>query len=235
MRVDIWSDVVCPWCYVGKRRFEAALAAFGHRDGVEVHWRSFELHPRAPRQYDRDRLDHLATKYGISRDEAAAMDGRVNAAGAEVGLDLRLERTRGGNSFDAHRLLHLAAGGGVAGAVKERLLRACLVEGEPVGDPTTLARLAVEAGLPPAEVDAVLAGDHYAGAVRADEEAARALGVTGVPFFLIDETYGIPGAQAPEVFTNLLERAWSETHDAASAGAATETPADACPDGACSV
>jgi predicted DsbA family dithiol-disulfide isomerase len=210
MRVDIWSDVVCPWCYVGKRRFEAALAAFPHRDSVQVRWRSFELDPRAPRRRDGDRIEHLAAKYRIPRGEAEAMDRQITEAGRSAGLDFHLDRTQGGNSFDAHRLLHLAAEHGLADALKERLLRGYFSEGEPVGDPAALARLALEAGLPAAEVDDVLAGHRYAEAVRADEQQAQALGATAVPFFVIDETYGIAGAQPPEVFTNVLERAWSE-------------------------
>ncbi len=210
MRVEIWSDVVCPWCYVGKRRFEAALADFPHREAVEVHWRSFELEPRAPRLRDGDRLEHLAAKYRVTREQAAAMDAQIAEAARGVGLDLHLEGTQGGNTFDAHRLVHLAADHGLADSVKEALFRAYFTDGEPIGDPTTLARLAVAAGLPAAEVDDVLAGDRYAEAVRADERHAQALGATAVPFFVIDETYGIAGAQPPEVFTNVLERAWSE-------------------------
>ena len=210
MRVEIWSDVVCPWCYVGKRRFEAALADFPHREAVEVHWRSFELDPRAPRLRDGDRLEHLAAKYRVTREQAAAMDVQIAEAARGVGLDLHLEGTQGGNTFDAHRLVHLAADHGLADRVKEALFRAYFTDGEPIGDPTTLARLAVAAGLPAAEVDDVLAGDRYAEAVRADEGHGQALGATAVPFFVIDETYGIAGAQPPEVFTNVLERAWSE-------------------------
>ena len=231
MRVDIWSDVVCPWCYVGKRRFEAALARFPHRDAVEVRWHSFELDPRAPRERAGDRLDHIAAKYGVSRAEAEAMEGRVTAAAAEAGLEFHLDRVRGGNSFDAHRLLQLAADHSLAGELKDRFLRAYFTEGEPIGDPSTLARLAVETGLPVAAVDDVLAGDRYADAVRADERTAHALGATGVPFFVIDETYGISGAQAPEVFTDILDRAWSETHESVSVPA----PGDDCSGGACAV
>jgi len=203
--------VVCPWCYVGKRRFEAALAQFPHRDEVEVHWRSFELDPRAPRIREGDRVEHLAAKYGVTCEQAKAMERTVTEAASSAGLDLRLDRARGGNTFDAHRLLHLAGAHGRGDALKERFLRAYFVESEPIGDPAALARLAVEAGLPAAEVDEVLAGDRYADSVRADEATARAYGATGVPFFVIDETYGISGAQPPEVFTNILERAWSET------------------------
>lgn len=229
MRVDIWSDVVCPWCYVGKRRFEAALARFPHRDDVDVVWHSFELDPRAPRLRDGDRLEHLATKYGVTREQAATMDRRIDEAAQGLDLEIRLDRTRSGNTFDAHRLLHLAAEQGLAGAVKERFLRGYFTDGAPIGDPAALARLAVEAGLPAADVDDVLGGDRYADAVRADEAKARAYGATAVPFFVIDETYGIAGAQAPEVFTNVLERAWSETHGDAVAA----RPGDGCAEGAC--
>jgi predicted DsbA family dithiol-disulfide isomerase len=226
MRVDIWSDVVCPWCYVGKRRFEAALAEFPGRDDVEVHWRSFELDPRAPRLRTSDRIEYLAAKYRIPPEQAEAMDRQITEAGRSAGLDLHLDRTRGGNTFDAHRLLHLAADHGRGEELKERLLRAYFTEGEPIGDPAALARLAREAGLPAADIDDVLAGDRYAEAVRADEQHARALGATAVPFFVIDETYGIAGAQPPEVFANVLERAWSEN---------SAVPADDCSGGACPV
>jgi predicted DsbA family dithiol-disulfide isomerase len=237
MRVDIWSDVVCPWCYVGKRRFEAALAGFSHRDSVEVRWRSFELDPRAPRRRDGDRLEHLAAKYGVTREQAAAMDAQIAEAARGVDLDLHLDGTRGGNTFDAHRLLHLAADHGLSDRVKEALFRAYFTDGEPIGDPSALARLAVEAGLPAAEVDDVLAGDRYADAVRGDEATARAYGASAVPFFVIDETYGIAGAQPPEVFANVLERAWSETHPTAAEGPAVPVAApadgDSCTGGAC--
>jgi predicted DsbA family dithiol-disulfide isomerase len=236
MRVDIWSDVVCPWCYVGKRRFEAALAGFPHRHEVEVVWHSFELDPGAPRLRDGDRLEHLSAKYGVSREEAAAMDARIADAAREIDLEVHLDRTRSGNTFDAHRLLHLAIEHGLAGTVKERFLRAYFTDGEPIGDPVTLARLAVEAGLPAGDVDDVLSGDRYADAVRADEATARAYGATAVPFFVIDETYGIAGAQPPEVFTNVLERAWSESRGVAVATRTGGAPSgEACADGACAV
>ena len=237
MRVDIWSDVVCPWCYVGKRRFEAALAAFPHGDDVQVHWRSFELDPRAPRLREGNHIEHLATKYRIPRDQAEAMDAQITEAAGGVGIDLRLDRARGGNTFDAHRLLHLAADHNLADRVKERLLKGYFTDGEPIGDPATLARLAADAGLPAAEVDDVLAGDRYADAVRTDEATARAYGATAVPFFVIDETYGIAGAQPPEVFANVLERAWTETHGdtAEPSPAAVPAAADDCAGGSCPV
>lgn len=233
MRVDIWSDVVCPWCYVGKRRFEAALAGFEHRDDIEVVWHSFELDPQAPQVRDGDRLDHISKKYGVTREQAQAMEQRLVDAAQGLDLDFRFDRARGGNTFDAHRLIHLGAEHGLGDTVKERFLKGFFTDGEPIGDPAALARLAVEAGLPADEVDEVLAGDRYADAVRADEATARAYGITGVPFFVVDETYGISGAQPPEVLTNVLERAWSETHGRPVVVAGGGE--DACADGSCAI
>jgi predicted DsbA family dithiol-disulfide isomerase len=205
--VEVWSDVVCPWCYVGKRRLEAALAAFEPRDEVSVVWRSFELDPGAPRQREVDNATHLAEKYGRSRDEALAMQTRMAGIAAADGIEMRHDIARGGNTFDAHRLLHLAAERGVQDALKERFLRAYHSEGQPIGDPATLERLAVETGLDPAEVHDVLASDRYAAEVREDERTAAGLGIHGVPFFVVDRAYGASGAQPPEALGELLRQA----------------------------
>lgn len=212
MRVEIWSDVVCPWCYVGKRRFETALAAFPHRDDVELLWRSFELDPSAPPSGpDQGRYaERLAAKYGTSTEQAQAMVDRMTETAAGEGLDFRFDLARPGNTFDAHRLLHLAAEHGLQNDLKERLDRATFTEGSPPSDHDALRRLAVEVGLPPEAVDAVLASDRYADAVRADEEQARAYGITGVPFFVIDGRFGISGAQPAEVVLGALEQAWPQ-------------------------
>ena len=207
MRVEIWSDVVCPWCYVGKRNFEAALADFEHRDDVEVTWRSFELDPSAPAEREGDYATHLAGKYGMSRDQARNMMDSMTGKGASVGLVLDFERARPGNTFDAHRLLHLASEKGLQEALKERLLRANFSEGAPVGNRETLVRLAAEVGLPADEAAAVLDSDAYAADVRADEELAMDLGISAVPFFVIDRKFGIPGAQPPDVILQALRRA----------------------------
>ena len=206
MLIEIWSDVVCPWCYIGKRRFEAALSRFPRASEVRVRWRSFELDPSAPRVRDRALADHLAGKYGVERAEAEAMQARMTALAAEEGLDYRLDRARLGNTFDAHRLLQLAAEYDVQGQFKERLMAAAFTEGEPVGEPATLRRLAAQVGLDNAEVDEVLAGDAYADAVRTDEADARALGITGVPCFTVDRSVGVSGAQPPDVLRRLLEQ-----------------------------
>ena len=159
MKVEIWSDVVCPWCYVGKRRFEAALEGFEHRDSVEVTWRSFELDPDAPRQRDVDLATHLAQKFGTSREEAVAMQQRVVDIGADEGIGFRPDIARSGNTFDAHRVIALARERGVQDAVKERMMKAYFEQGELMSDHGTLLRLAVEAGLEASEATDVLAGD----------------------------------------------------------------------------
>jgi predicted DsbA family dithiol-disulfide isomerase len=211
VQVEIWSDVVCPWCYVGKRRFEAALARFAEREDVDVVWRSFELDPTAPQQRELPSTAHLAEKYGMSIEQAEASQQRLTDLAAAEGLEYHLGRTAGGNSFDAHRLLHLAAASGLQDALKERLLRAYLTEGEAIGRPDVLQRIAVEAGLDPTEVADVLAGEQFADEVRADEQRARLLGINGVPFFAIDGRYGISGAQSSDLILSALEQAWSES------------------------
>ncbi|WNV76680.1 DsbA family oxidoreductase [Geodermatophilus sp. DSM 44513] len=214
--MEIWSDVVCPWCHIGKRRFEAALARFPHRAAVEVQWRSFELdpgarsapagEPAAPTQY----AERLARKYGTSVLGAQQMIDTMTQQAAAEGLDFRFDRAVQANTFDAHQVIHLAGERGVQDAVKERLLTAYFSEGEAVGDRETLVRLAAEAGLDADEVRAALADQRHAGAVRADEAEASALGISGVPFFVVDRRYGVNGAQPAEALLQVLERAWAE-------------------------
>ncbi len=212
LRLDIWSDIVCPWCYIGKRRLEAALALFPHRDAIELVWRAFELDPGAPRTRDTtgSYAERLATKYGSSVAEAETQLRRMTDLAAAEGLDFRFDRIKPGNTFDAHRVLHHAATRGVQDAVKERFLRGYMTEGEAIGDPGVVARLAGEAGLEPDEVHAVLASDDYARDVRADEQEARELGVTGVPFFVFGRKYAVSGAQPAEVHLRAIEQAWRE-------------------------
>jgi predicted DsbA family dithiol-disulfide isomerase len=206
--VEIWSDVVCPWCYIGKRRFEAALARFEHADEVEIVWRSFELDPGAPRDGATiDLVDHLARKYGTDRAGATAMLDRVTQQADGEGLEYHLDRAKRGSSFDAHRLLHAAAAQGKQGEMKERLLRAYFTEAVAIADRAELRRLAEEVG-----VDASVLDDDetFADAVHADVREARELGISGVPFFAIDRRYGIGGAQDPDTILQALNRAWSE-------------------------
>jgi predicted DsbA family dithiol-disulfide isomerase len=237
VQVEIWSDVVCPWCAVGRTRFQHALAAFDHADEVEVRWRSFELDPSAPRERAGSQRDHLAEKYGRTADEAQEMLDQMTRTAAEIGLEFRLDRARAGNTFDAHRLLHLAhdrGGAELQDAVKGRLLTGYLRDGEPIGDPDALSRLVVPTGLDADEVAEVLAGDRYADAVRADEEQARAFGISGVPFFVLDRRYAVSGAQSPEVLLGALREARGTTPALAMAGRghAHDT---ACADGRCAV
>ena len=207
MQVEIWSDLVCPWCYVGKRRFEAALGGFDGAGGVEVRWRAFELDPGAPRHRERAYADHLAAKYRVPLAEARAMIDRMTATAAGVGLTYRFDLARPGNTFDAHRLTALAADRGVQDRVVERLFRATFTEGEPIGDREALVRLAGEAGLDAGEAAATLESDAYSAEVRDDERVAAAIGISGVPFFVVDRALAVGGAQPPEVLRELLRQA----------------------------
>jgi predicted DsbA family dithiol-disulfide isomerase len=208
MQVEIWSDIACPWCYVGKRRFEAALAAFEHRDEVTVTWRSFELDPQAPVARSVDSATHLAQKYGMSREQAQTSQRRLADVAAVDGIDMRFDLSRGGNTFDAHRLMHLAEAHGVQDAMTERLMRAYFTEGEPIADADALTRLALEVGLPEDEVREVVAGTRYAAEVREDERTAMSLGIHAVPFIAVDRRIGAAGARPPEALGELLRQAW---------------------------
>ena len=210
MRVDIWTDVVCPWCYVGKRRFEKALASFDHRDDVEVVHRSFQLNPAAPVGQTPPRRDALMSKYGLSEQQVDAMNAKMERTAAEEGLRYDLEGGVTGNTFDAHRVLHLAHHRGRQDEVIERLYRAYFTEKRSLFDHDSLVELAADAGLDRDEVRRMLAGNDYAAAVQRDIDEARTLGATGVPFFVIDRRYGVSGAQPPEVFSQALARAWKD-------------------------
>lgn len=212
MRIDIWSDIVCPWCAIGKARLDIALAEFEHADAVDIVWRSFELDPGAPAVREGEYSAMLARKYGTDVGSAQNMVQQMSDTAAAVGLDFELERAHPGNSFDAHRLVHLAADRGMQLQVKDRFLHAYLCEGEAIGERATVERIAVDAGLDAEQVREVLDSDAYADAVRADESQALELGVTGVPFFLIDGRFAIPGAQPPELILQALQRAWQESH-----------------------
>jgi predicted DsbA family dithiol-disulfide isomerase len=217
LRIDVWSDIACPWCYVGKRRLETAIARFPHGDAVEVVWRAFELDPTAPRIRDQGvtHAERIAKKYGTPIAEAERMIQRMTDVAAAEGLDFHFERMQSGNTFDAHRVLHFAAKSGRQDVTKERLLRAYMTEGEAIGEPEVLVRLASEAGLAGDEVRAMLASDACAREVRADEEEARALRINGVPFFAIAGRYGVSGAQSADVLLDVLTRAWATKSKAA--------------------
>jgi predicted DsbA family dithiol-disulfide isomerase len=207
VNVEIWSDIACPWCYVGKRRFEAALAAYERRDDVTVTWRAFELDPSAPPDRGVESTQHLADKYGMSRADALAAQRRLTETAAGEGLEFRFDISRGGNTFDAHRIVALAVAHDAQDAMEERIMGAYLTEGELISDPEVLARLAAEVGLPADEVADVLAGDRYAAQVREDEATAARLGIQAVPFFVVDRRIGASGAHPPEALLELLRQA----------------------------
>lgn len=229
MRVDVWSDVVCPWCYIGKRRLEAALERFPHRDEVEVVFHSFELDPSAPKESSANLVDLLAKKYGMPRQKAEEMQRNVTAVAADDGLDFHLENAAPANTFDAHRLIHFAKSRGKQEEVKEALFAAYFTEGRKVGSADTLVAVGVAAGLPEADVRAVVTdASAYAAEVRADENKARQYGIRGVPFFVLADKYGISGAQPADTLLAALSRAWSERPVEVAPGAA-------CDDDACEV
>jgi predicted DsbA family dithiol-disulfide isomerase len=213
MKVEIWSDVICPWCYIGKRRFEQALALFDDRDDVEVEWRSFELDPSSPRE-PQPLADRLAQKFNVSHDEAVAMNERMTETASGVGLQFRLDVAQSGNTFDAHRLIHLAATHGLQDAMKEALMEGYFSEGRAISDRETLVELAARAGIDTDEARATLEGDRFADAVREDEKLATGFGINGVPFFVLDRHFGISGAQPVEVLVEALEQAAAESQPA---------------------
>ena len=217
LTLDIWSDIACPWCYVGKRRIEGALARFAHRDAVAVTWRSFELDPSAPRELALEvpMAERLARKYGTSAEEAQRMMDRMTGVAAQDGLEFRFDRIRPGNTFDAHRLLHLAREHEKQDELEERFFRAYLSEGERIGDRETLVRLAGEVGLEVDRARGVLESDAFAAEVREDQAQAAAYGIHGVPFFVLAGRLGVSGAQPVETLTRVLEEAWAEVTSAA--------------------
>lgn len=238
MQIEIFSDVACPWCAIGKRRFETALARFEHREEVDVRWRSFELDPSAPRRREGPYDKLLADKYGSSQAQARAMIDQMTATAADDGLRFRFDLIQPGSTFDAHRLLHLAAESGLQDALKERLLLAYLGEGAAVGEPSVLVGLAQETGLDRAEAARVIEGDAYVDAVRADEREAVRLGIRGVPFFVLDRRLGLSGAQPPATILESLRRVWRERTPAMAgpSGAEAAHEHDAgCADGHCTI
>lgn len=207
MQVEIFSDVVCPWCYLGKRRFERALAGFEHRDEVTVVHRSFQLDPSAPDGPGVPTVQMLSDKYGMSVERAEQMQRQMEQRAADDGLDYHLDGQLSGNTRDAHRLLHLARERGRADELTEALFAAYFTQRRSVFDRDSLVQIATEAGLDADEAARVLDGADYAEDVERDLADARALGVTGVPFFVLDRRYGVSGAQPVEVLATALEQA----------------------------
>jgi predicted DsbA family dithiol-disulfide isomerase len=231
--VDVWSDVACPWCYVGKRRLEGALARFAHKDDVRVTWHAFELDPSAPRKRPpgMSHAERIAKKYGMPLAKAEAASQHLVEVAAADGIEMRFDRIQSGNTFDAHRLIHLAGERGVQDAVKERLLLGYFTEGESMGDPEVLVRLASEGGLDAREARALLASDRLTDEVREDERQAAELGIHGVPFFVIAGRFGLSGAQPVEVLLDALNQGWDATKPPVSNEAVTNEGAVCGPDG----
>jgi predicted DsbA family dithiol-disulfide isomerase len=210
VQIEVFSDVVCPWCYIGKRRLEEALSGFQHADEVTVTYRSFQLDPSSPETSEVTLEQMLATKYGRTLEQAREMNGRVSDLAATVGLDYRLDKAHPANTFRAHRLLHFAATKGLGNELTERLMRGYFSEGVRIGERGELLRLAVDAGLDRVEAAAVLDGNDFEAEVNEDIALARDFGATGVPFFVFDRKYAISGAQETALFVEVLDRAWSD-------------------------
>jgi len=214
MRIDVWSDYACPFCYIGKRRLENALSQFPHRDEVEVVFRSFQLDPHAKVHGNKDIHDMLAAKYGMSREKAIEMNGQVGEQARGVGLDFHFDTMVHTNTFDSHRLSHYASVHGKGAEMSERLLRAYFTDSLNIGDRSVLAQLAAEVGLNQEEAAAMLESDAYTDEVNGDLDAGQRLGITGVPFFVFNNKYAVSGAQPGPVFTEVLDTVWAEEQEA---------------------
>jgi len=237
--VEIWSDIVCPWCYIGKRRFESALADFEHADEVEIRWRSFELDPNAPLQHPGTMAEHQAARSGSTLEQAAATLAGIDKLAAAEGLTLHLARTEKANTLDAHRLVHLGYQKDTAtgAAVKEALFEACFTRLQLVSEPEVLLEAGLRAGLDHTEITSLLNSDRFTNEVRADETQAGALGSTGVPFYVFDRAFAVSGAQDPDTFSTALHRAWERSQPLLEvvAPSATSTSATVCTDDSCTL
>ncbi|WP_457948094.1 DsbA family oxidoreductase [Pseudarthrobacter sp. alpha12b] len=212
MKIEIWSDVACPWCFIGKRRFEAALAAFPHRDAVDVVWRSYQLDPTLPDHYDGTELEYLSSRKGMPAPQVSQMFDHVAQQAKGEGLDYRFDKVVVANSFTAHRLIHLAAAHGRQDAAKERLLSDHFEHGKDIGSRDYLTSLGGDLGLPANELEELFTTDRYSAEVRLDFQEAQGLGISGVPFFVIDRKFGLSGAQPVETFTAALNQAWQDVN-----------------------
>lgn len=210
MKIEIWSDVVCPFCYMGKRRLEIALEQFPAKDEVEILWHSFQLDPSAKKEEGKDIYDHLAEKYGQDREWAVAVNANLVENAKKVGLEYNFDAVIPTNTFDAHRLIHLAAGHGLQGKAEDRFFAAYFTEGKDLGDLDTLVQLGVEIGMDDAEVRRTLESSDYSDAVRGDLEEAESLGINAVPLYVFDRKYAISGAQPTHLFLETLQKVAEE-------------------------
>ena len=210
MKIEIWSDVVCPFCYIGKRRFEKALASFDAKDKVEIEWKSFQLDPDLEYIPGQSVHEYLGKRKGTTAVEGKRMNDAMTAMAKEAGLEYNFDKAVVNNTFNAHRLLHFAKEKGLQNEMKEHLFRGYYTEGKNVGDIETLAQLGEEVGLQADEVKDVLQSDKYAQDVLLDQYKAQQLGIQGVPFYVFNNKYGVSGAQSPETFAQVLEKVWEE-------------------------
>ena len=208
MKVDIWSDVRCPFCYIGKRKFEMALENFEHKDQIEVEWHSFELDPNTVTRPDVNPVDYLAQIKGQPREWAAEMNQRVTDTAAEVGLTFNLENSVVANSFNAHRLIQLAKSNGVDNEIEEKLFIDYFTGGKNIDDKEVLIEAGVAVGLERLAIEMMLNSDSFTDEVRLDQKIAQQIGIQGVPFFVFDQKLAVSGAQPPETFLGALEQAW---------------------------
>lgn len=212
MKVDIWSDIACPWCFIGKRRFEAGLRDFAHAEDVEITWHSYQLDPSLPERFDGTEVEYLSDRKGMPREQVEQMIEHVRGQAAAEGLHYDFDNLVVANSMRGHHLLHLAARHGVADAVKEALLSAHFEHGIDIGDPASLVDIGVQHGLDATEIRAALEDPQVRSEVEQDFAQARAYGIQGVPFFVIDAKFGVSGAQPAQTFTGALEQAWQAQH-----------------------
>lgn len=214
MKIEIWSDVMCPFCYIGKRNFETALEQFSNKNGIEVEWKSFQLDPSLPEVQDSNYTDYLMVSKGLGRPQVEGMLNNVTQMAKGVGLEYDFDRAVMVNSFKAHRVLQLAKMRGLGDAAEERLFRAFFTEGRNIADDDTLLELGKETGLNETEIRSSLSDERYSDMVKQDIQEARAIGVTGVPFFVFNRKYAVSGAQPPQAFLQTLEKAYAEWREA---------------------
>lgn len=214
MKIEIWRDVMCPFCYIGKRNFETALEQFSNKNGIEVEWKSFQLDPSLSEVQDSNYTDYLMVSKGLGRPQVEGMLNNVTQMAKGVGLEYDFDRAVMVNSFKAHRVLQLAKTRGLVDAAEERLFRAFFTEGRNIADDDTLLELGKEAGLNETEIRSSLSDERYSDMVRQDIQEARAIGVTGVPFFVFNRKYAVSGAQPPQAFLQTLEKAYTEWREA---------------------
>jgi len=210
MKVEIWSDVMCPFCYIGKRKFEAGLNQFAHKDEIKIEWKSFQLDPEMKSGTGQSIDEYLSLRKGWSVDKTRGLHQNMTETARQAGLDYRFDKAIPANSFNAHRLSHLAAKQHLQDEVEEKLFAAYFTDGKNIDDGETLVELGMRAGLKEEEIRTMLSSDQFADEVHHDIDEANQLGVNGVPFFVFDRKYAVSGAQASEVFLSTLEKSWSE-------------------------